>query len=131
MSQGIQPGLDSRTIRAVAEYHSVIEVARGLFEVVSQSGKSYTVDLAEPACTCKDFEYRSEYLGDKGCKHIRRVRLEVGQIDVARLDDQLTETTKDLQRDITQLEKRAEELETRANDLLQARSRLREVGRYA
>lgn len=65
---------DERDVRALTEYLTVLPDAPGLFEVVSQSGASYTVDAREGACTCPDFEYR-----DVICKHLRRVAFATGQ----------------------------------------------------
>jgi hypothetical protein len=102
-SESIQPEVDDRTLRALTEYHTVIEEARGLFEVVSESGATYRVDLTEPACTCEDFQYRSEQLDEQGCKHIRRVRLEVGQVDTDTLESRLAKTADDLEDNATDL----------------------------
>ena len=46
----------------------------GMYEVFSQSGSQYTVDLDRPhGCTCPDTEYRNA----RNCKHRRRVALEI------------------------------------------------------
>ena len=46
----------------------------GMYEVVSESGSQYTVDLDRPhGCTCPDTEYRNA----RNCKHRRRVALEI------------------------------------------------------
>ena len=46
----------------------------GMYEVFSESGSQYTVDLDRPhGCTCPDTEYRSA----RNCKHRRRVALEI------------------------------------------------------
>lgn len=50
--------------------------APDLYDVRTESGGEYVVDLREPACTCPDFRYR-----DRRCKHLRRVALEVGDRD--------------------------------------------------
>ena len=39
--------LDDRDVRALTEYLTVLPEAPGLYEVVSQSGESYTVDAFE------------------------------------------------------------------------------------
>lgn len=80
--------LDSRDVRALTEYLTVLPEAPGLYDVVSQSGKSYTVDAREGHCTCPDHEYR-----DVRCKHIRRVAFETGEepvpvcVDIEELPD--------------------------------------------
>jgi hypothetical protein len=102
----------------------VEEVANALFEVTSQSGKAYTVDLREPACTCKDFEYREDVTE---CKHIRRVRLVVGQVDIEALETKLVETAADLESNAADLEAQAQELTDTAGELRNALTRLEEV----
>jgi len=83
------PATTRRSVAAATERMAVAELADGLFLVDNgQHGADhaqYTVKPDLPACTCPDWEYRSEELGDDGCKHIRRVRLERGDIDVAPL----------------------------------------------
>ncbi len=72
---------------------TIIEEARSLFSVTTESGSEYTCDLREPACTCPDFDYRDDV---EEYKHIRRVRIEVGQVDTGALENRLTETADDL-----------------------------------
>jgi predicted nucleic acid-binding Zn finger protein len=126
-SESVQPDIEPRTLRAATEHMTVIEEARSLFSVTTQSGSEWTVDLREPACTCPDFEHRSEQLGEQGCKHIRRVRLEVGQVDTDALETRLAETADDLEGKATDLEQRAQELADTANELRDALDRLGEV----
>lgn len=123
-SESIQPDVDSRTVRAATEYMTVVEEARALFEVTTESGSVYTVDLREPACTCPDFQYRDEVTA---CKHQRRVRLAVGQVDTTALKRQLEERADQLEANATDLKKQAQELAERAKELRNARSRLAEV----
>lgn len=66
---------DERDIRALTEYLTVLPDAPDLYEVVSQSGSSYTVDARDGACTCADYEYRQPA---GGCKHVRRVEFATG-----------------------------------------------------
>ena len=103
---------------------SVIEEARSLFSVTTESGSEYTVDLREPACTCPDFQYRDE-IGE--CKHIRRVRIEVGQVDTEALEHQITQTADDLEVNAEQLEAKAQELTETATELRNTLKRLGEV----
>ncbi|MFC7007955.1 SWIM zinc finger family protein [Halalkalicoccus salilacus] len=52
---------------------------RGTFEVHSESGNTYLVDLGEGTCSCPDFSKRENELRNSGgCKHQRRVRAAVG-----------------------------------------------------
>lgn len=44
----------------------------GIYDVDSDSGNSYVVDLLEGRCSCPDHQIRGER-----CKHIRRVALEI------------------------------------------------------
>jgi len=103
---------------------TVIEKARSLFSVTTQSGSEYTVDLREPACSCKDFEYRDDVTE---CKHIRRVRLAVGQVDIEALETELIETAADLESNAADLEAQAQELTDTADELRDALARLEEV----
>lgn len=112
-----ETGIDPRTLRAATEYMTVIEVAHALFEVTTQSGSTYMVDLKEPACECPDFSHREEVTE---CKHIRRVRMEVGQVDLEALDTQLASTA-------DTLDQQAEDLVETAATLRRARDRLAEV----
>jgi len=72
----IEP-LEDRDVRALTEYMSVLPHiecngnADGLYSVVSESGRTYTVDVELGACDCDDAFYRQP---DGGCKHVRRVR---------------------------------------------------------
>ena len=122
----VQPDIEPRTLRAATEHMTVIEEARSLFSVTTQSGSEYTVDLREPACTCPDFEYRD---GVKECKHIRRVRIEVGQVDTDALEARLAETADDLDSNAADLEQQAQELAETADELRDALDRLVEVAR--
>ena len=81
--------LDPRTRRAREEDMEVSLLEKGgLYEVRSQSGNTYEVDVIAPSCTCPDWQQR-EPTG--GCKHIRRVDLEIKAEDVPRPDGRLPE----------------------------------------
>lgn len=95
-----------------------------MFSVTTQSGSEYTVDLREPACTCPDFEYRESV---SECKHVRRVRLEVGQVDIEMLKTELTETADSLESNAADLEAQAQELTDTADELRDALDRIEEV----
>jgi len=126
-SESVQPDVEPRTIRAATEHMTVIEEAPAMFSVTTQSGSEYTVDLREPACSCPDFRHREEVTE---CKHVRRVRLEVGQIDVEELESELERTASDLLRSAAQLESKAEDIYDQASELENARDRLLEVAGY-
>jgi hypothetical protein len=83
------PATTARSVRAATEYLAVYEEAPGIYLVdngkTGDDHEQYTVDPSLPACTCEDWEYRSDELGDDGCKHIRRCRMERGEIDVTPL----------------------------------------------
>ncbi|WP_436935449.1 SWIM zinc finger family protein [Halovenus marina] len=124
-SESVQPDIEPRTIRALREHMTVIEEARALFSVTTQSGSEYTVDIqGEPACTCPDFQHREEV---KECKHICRVRLECSQVDTDALEARLSETADDLDANAADLEEQAQELAETADDLRDAVDRLEEV----
>jgi hypothetical protein len=73
--------LDDRDVRALTQYLTVIPDAPGLYEVVSQSGKSYTVDTqGSGACTCPDHKHNLPTDdGRETCKHQARVAYETGE----------------------------------------------------
>jgi hypothetical protein len=77
----IEP-LDDRDVRALTECMSTlsdiewIADAEGLYLVVSQSGRSYTVEVETSACTCDDAFYRQP---TGGCKHVRRAEFATGR----------------------------------------------------
>lgn len=80
------PVTTDRSVRAACERMATAQIAPGLYLV--DNGKQgseheqYTVDPTLPACTCGDWEHRSEDLSEDGCKHIRRVRMVRGEIDL-------------------------------------------------
>jgi len=123
-SESVQPDIGPRTLRAATEHMTVIEEAQSLFSVTTQSGSEYTVDLREPACTCPDFEYRESV---SECKHIRRVRIEVGQVDIGKLESELVETADNIESNAADLEAQAQELTDTADELRDALDRLEEV----
>ena len=67
-----------RDVAAAVELMATAKEAPGMHLVVNDEGDTYVVDTVEGACTCPDFQYRSEVLGDEGCKHLRRVEMEQG-----------------------------------------------------
>jgi len=87
--------LSTRDVRALTETMTVLDEcapapanADGLYHVTTGSGASYVVEPRLGACDCPDAQYR-----DAICKHILRVRYEIGQaplpdgINEAALDD--------------------------------------------
>jgi len=83
------PATTARSVRAATEPLAVAPIAPDLYLVDNgkrgEDHRQYTVDPTLPACTCGDWENRSAELGADGCKHIRRVRMERGEIDIAPL----------------------------------------------
>lgn len=75
-SQPTGDDVDARDRRAAEEYLAVVKDAPGMFTVYSFEGYPRTVDLVGRVCSCKDFEYRQPA---GGCKHIRRVLMELGE----------------------------------------------------
>jgi len=63
---------DVRSQRARTERMSVTPLGGGVYEVQSQSGNAYSVDLRGGRCTCPDHIFRQVR-----CKHLRRVAMEV------------------------------------------------------
>lgn len=68
--------LDKRDVRALTEAMTVLPQGGEIHTVVSESGRSYTVDLREGRCTCPDAEYRLD--PSDSCKHERRAAYAVG-----------------------------------------------------
>ena len=69
--------LDDRSVRAWTEAMAVDPLGGGLYEVDSQSGSRYVVDLVDGICSCPDSAIRS-----KRCKHTRRVAIEINRGEV-------------------------------------------------
>ncbi|WP_202614569.1 hypothetical protein [Halostella litorea] len=69
--------LEKRDVRALTEYMTVLPQGGDIYEVVSESGNSYSVDGIEGRCTCPDKQYNLE--DGEMCKHERRVRFATGQ----------------------------------------------------
>lgn len=66
---------DPRTQRAYRERMQVsLARAGGHYTVYSESGNTYEVDIAAKTCTCPDYR---ENKPEGGCKHLRRVDLEI------------------------------------------------------
>jgi len=69
---------DPRTRRALTEaMRTRFTEHGGCYEVRSESGATYEVDVADRTCTCPDWAKRGRDLGEQGCKHLRRVDLEI------------------------------------------------------
>ena len=67
------PSIESgRYTRAITENMTVERVAERFYEVHSQSGNTYEIDLQTGACTCPDCEQRGEQYV---CKHAIRASL--------------------------------------------------------
>ncbi|MDJ1432683.1 SWIM zinc finger family protein [Halostagnicola sp. A-GB9-2] len=64
--------LEERSLRARTEAMSVLALGDGLYEVESESGNTYLIDLEAGRCTCPDHVFRNVR-----CKHIRRVAIEI------------------------------------------------------
>jgi predicted nucleic acid-binding Zn finger protein len=103
---------------------TIIEESRSLFTVTTESGSEYTVDLREPACTCPDFQHRESV---EECKHVQRVRIEVGQVDTDALETRLAETAETLETNAADLKQQAQELTDTADELRDALDRLEVV----
>lgn len=114
-----------RSLRAITEYMSVVEEAPGLYTVVGENGREYTVDLRDgPACTCPDFRYREEVTA---CKHVRRARLAAGEADAETLREQLAAAAEEVESEAGRLERRAADLREAAGRIRRAVDRLDEV----
>lgn len=58
----------------------------GIYSVTGESGETYTVDLIDKTCSCPDYQDREP---EGGCKHVRRVAIEVDEETVPRPDGKL------------------------------------------
>ena len=81
---------DHRTRRAREEAMEVSLVRRGgIYEVHSASGNAYEVDIGMGTCSCLDWQTHEP---DGGCKHVRRVDMEIKNGRVPRPDGCLPES---------------------------------------
>lgn len=74
---------DPRTRRALTENMEVRFTETGpVYDVQSESGNTYEVDIENTRCSCPDWQKRGHILGTLGCKHLRRTNLEIaaGQV---------------------------------------------------
>ncbi|ADE01760.1 hypothetical protein [Haloferax volcanii] len=105
-----QEELEPRTKRARTEEMDVSLLQKGgIYEVQSESGNIYEVDVASETCTCPDFSKRDP---SGGCKHLRRTDLEIRSGNVPRPDGRLPETmdvVEQLSTEIRELEQEIEE----------------------
>jgi len=113
-----QEELEPRTKRARNEEMDVSLLQKGgIYEVQSESGNIYEVDIASKTCTCPDFTKRNP---SGGCKHLRRADLEIREGNVPRPDGRLPETTdvvEQLATEIRELDQEIEEREDRRQKL--------------
>lgn len=85
--QATQNSLDPRDARALSERMTVLPEGGDVFEVVSESGSSYRVDLLEGRCTCADAEHNLPNDVREICKHGARVRFATGAWTIPSLAD--------------------------------------------
>lgn len=97
--------IDRRDRRALSERLVVLEHGPGIYEVYSEDGTEYLVDIRTPSCTCPDFMYR-----EADCKHIRRARIEAGEHDLDSLAATVEETVGKLDDHIANLAAQRAEL---------------------
>jgi hypothetical protein len=62
----------------------------GIYDVHSESGHTYRVDIGAETCSCPDWQEREP---EGGCKHLRRVRLDVRAGRVPTPDGRLPKVT--------------------------------------
>ena len=114
----LQEDSDPRTERARTEEMDVSLLRKGgVYEVQSASGNSYEADVASKTCTCPDFTKRQP---SGGCKHLRRVDIEIRSGNVPRPDGRLPTTadvTEQLLKRILELEQEIDEREARRREL--------------
>jgi hypothetical protein len=69
--------LETRDVRALTEYMTVLSLGGDVYSVTTESGSEYRVDALEARCTCPDKQHTLE--DEELCKHERRVRFATGQ----------------------------------------------------
>lgn len=109
--------IDKRDRRALAERLTVIEHGPDIYQVYSEEGTEYLVDIRTPSCTCPDFMYR-----EADCKHIRRARIEAGSRDLDSLGEEVEEAVAKLDDHIANLAAQRAELMSLQRDLDQFRN---------
>ena len=80
----------ARRARRAREEPMTVSLRRtgGVYDVQSESGNTYRVDIAAAECSCPDWQEREP---DGGCKHLRRVKLEIQAGRVPTPDGRLPE----------------------------------------
>lgn len=112
-----EEAVDQLTIRAITEYMTVLDVTEDIYQVVTQSGSAYRVDLRHPACTCPDFQRRGAEIE---CKHIRRVKLKTDTTTLNSIQARLQYATEQRQRELTRLESATRDLRSTIKTYKQA-----------
>lgn len=86
----VEPAADElapRTRRACEEAMDVSLLKKGgVYEVHAASGNFYAVDVVAKTCTCLDWQRREP---EGGCKHMRRVDIEIKAGRIPRPDGRL------------------------------------------
>jgi hypothetical protein len=109
-----QEELEPRTKRARNEEMDVSLLQKGgIYEVQSESGNIYEVDIASKTCTCPDFKKRNP---SGGCKHLRRADLEIRGGNAPRPDGRLPETTDVVEQLSAEVRKLEQEIEDRVEE---------------
>jgi flagellin-like hook-associated protein FlgL len=104
--------IDKRDRRALSEQLTVLEHGPDIYQVYSEEGVEYLVDIRAPSCTCPDFVYR-----EPDCKHIRRARIEAGRRDLNSLNEEVQEALDELDDHIANLAAQRAELVSLQRDL--------------
>lgn len=82
-----QPTTDQRDARARREDMDIALLKQGgIYAVTGVSGQTYRVDITDKSCTCPDAQERDP---QGGCKHVRRVKLELDWGTIPRPDGKL------------------------------------------
>lgn len=104
--------IDKRDRRALTEHLTVVERDPDIYQVYSEGGVKYLVDIRAPSCTCPNFMYRGP-----DCKHIRRARIEAGRRDLDSLDEEVQEALDEIDDHIADLAAQRAELVSLQRDL--------------
>lgn len=89
--------LDDRDVRALTECMTILYDGGSMFEVVSESGRTHTVDTRTGRCTCRDYEHNLPDGDRVMCKHRARIAFATGErpipgwVDMDQVDNLLGE----------------------------------------
>lgn len=120
-ADGTQPAqIDKRTVRAIKEHILIMGDPTNESEqpltVYGEGGSEYLVDTILGSCTCPDYQNREP---ERGCKHIRRVRIEAGEFDMEQVQGQLEAMVEKLAAQVESLNETMDSIQSLQNEMEQ------------